>query len=526
MYPDGNGPSIVETKRGLSLFYRGLYLYSSRDPERSPRQIIENSNIRNGCLYFIPSPCLLHGMPELRKKLPKDSFILTVETDTALYEIAAKRAKELGMGDSFLLIHSRDRADILARVKNAFKYRRVEMLILNAGYKLDEGFYSELYKFLAASSAGELRNRVALDRMGRLWTRNLFSALARMDWQRVILPEKSERPVAVCGAGPSLDNAIPLLKKYNDSIAVMASDSAWAPLVNAGIRVDDFIFLEGQLYNLEAFSPRGNDGTVFWGDLCAHPSSWRASDGCLGLTASIFASTGLHRRLAMTGLPLITPPPLGSVGVLALHLARQLYSGPIFTTGLDFSWPSGKSHAIESPAMRRQKRKESRLYRNSEIWAMSYREGGMKTPGGWHCDPALKMYSELAESEILDGRALGIEYLSLEDAGSLPGFSGTGRNLPLPEKARAKDWKAKAGLFLKSEKERIDRLGLALREGTDSASFIPMMEECDWCWVWFPDPERLFAMELDALKRLALEAAYWSGRLELAMDIWQKAGIL
>jgi hypothetical protein len=45
-------------------------------------------------------------------------------------------------------------------------------------------------------------------------------------------------PALIVGAGPSLDKAIPTIKRHNNKFVVLCADAALKPLINAGIRVD------------------------------------------------------------------------------------------------------------------------------------------------------------------------------------------------------------------------------------------------------------------------------------------------
>jgi hypothetical protein len=66
--------------------------------------------------------------------------------------------------------------------------------------------------------------------------------------------------------------------------------------------------------------------------------------------SSAFAPLSLLRRMEQAGLLPFPFPPLGSVGVAAVHAALAMTGENVFVTGLDFGYPEGRTHARGSPA--------------------------------------------------------------------------------------------------------------------------------------------------------------------------------
>ncbi len=71
--------------------------------------------------------------------------------------------------------------------------------------------------------------------------------------------------------------------------------------------------------------------------------------------------------------------------------------------------------------------------------------------------------------------------------------------------------------FLQAELERAEDVALALRHGCPGPNIKAKLAEADFLYAHFPDPERVTALEHDALLRVSAEAAYWRGRLEAAI---------
>ena len=103
-----------------------------------------------------------------------------------------------------------------------------------------EGLNAALYGRMAALVSTDIengwRNRAALMVMGRLWTRNIFANLAALPSIRPEAPPRFPGTVIVCGAGPSLEDAVPFISAHRASLSVVACDTALGSLLQGGDR--------------------------------------------------------------------------------------------------------------------------------------------------------------------------------------------------------------------------------------------------------------------------------------------------
>jgi hypothetical protein len=537
---DEHDPLLVDTGRGFSLQYRGRWLYSSRAPLDAPLQTARVLEVQAETLYVVPSPCLWHGAAELLARLPESSAVLGIESCDDLLNLASRTlpappsGEPSGAPDGRLLLSSASEALTAYRTLESSiapaRFRRVVEVRLSGGRALSPGVYDSTIAALDADIAIRYRNRLAMVRMGRLWTRNVIANLASMRWSDVSPLPTYDRPLVVCGAGPSLDNALPLLRTYRDSLTIMAVDTAAGALARAGIYPDLVVCLEAQIYNVADFLPLGHGRTRLVADLSSHPSSFRATDGPITLLSSQWYQSAFLARLHGAGLPLTPVPPLGSVGVLALHVARMMGS-PILISGLDFAFSPGATHCSGSPADLLERRLESRTNKRTAAWAASYRTHTRRIDNGCLADPALAMYAALATSELAghpaydlrEGYGARLPALPLDRAGLERLLKGYDRNRIRSnlqggaQQSDAAEYRRIAIDFLRAELERAKDVALALRRGCPEPSLKAKLAEADFLYAHFPDPERVLALEHDALLRVSAEAAYWRGRLETAI---------
>lgn len=562
------GPRIVATAGGLSVSSGSFWLYSRYAPKAAAERAAAELSLKPDTLYLAPSPCLGYGFDVLLSRLPESSAVLAVEAVPELAALSRPYVEELKPHPRFAFVATDSAPAAAAAARRLGRHRRVEELRFSQGYRLREDFYALLVRSLAEDLSIHWRNRVSMARMGRLWTKNCIANLGAMDWSRVEARPVAveDAPVAVCGAGPSLDGAIHFLRGLGEGVRILACDTAAGALSRAGVRVDAIVCLEAQVYNVGDFlpMPAAARGPIAYLDLSAHPSSFRALSGPLRLLSSRWTDCGFLDRLAAAGLPLEPLPPLGSVGVLALRLAVERYRGPVLVAGLDFAYPPGRTHCAGSPVDLAERRRESRLHKNNSRWKVSFGPGVERLiPSGGGAaeprlltDPALKLYAGLAARELnergaspgcaaydlrrgrgapLPARPTAFDEASLALAVASPrsGSAGAGASaLGTPaagSESAPRDWAERAKSFLSEELRLARALRAALRGdapegreptaggGPPESRLRDLIITCDYMYAHFPDPERVEALELDALKRLAAEGAYWEARLAAAL---------
>jgi len=528
---EDHGPLLVDTGRGLSIRYGGKWLYSSRDPLAAPVAAARSADVMPDTLYVVPSPCLCYGVRELAERLPDSSAVLLIEADEGLAAIARRSLDETGADGAVASpTDCVDAYKALERGVTPRRFRRAVTVRLSAGRALHEEAYRRSLAAIDADISIRFRNRLSLVRMGRLWTKNVISNLGSMDWESVGPLSSRGRPVVACGAGPSLDSAIPALRRLGKRVFTLACDTAAGALAKAGVVPDAVVCLEGQVYNLEDFLPLDGAPSRLVVDLTSHPSSYRAASGPLTLTLSEYTESAFLGRLKAAGLPITAVPPLGSVGVLAIRVAREL-GGPVAVAGLDFSFMQGATHCAGSPSDLRSRRSETRLRKGDAAWAASFREGCERKDDGSLTDPALSMYASLAAAEFADsGRAYGDLRGSFGAPLPIPLINEDGLEAMAAAHEGRDDGKPfgsavdpvvcrnNAARFLSGELERAEKVATTLRTGSGDVELRALLADADFLYAHFPDPERVIELEGDALRRVAAEASYWSGRLEAALD--------
>jgi hypothetical protein len=236
--------------------------------------------------------------------------------------------------------------------------------------------------------------------------------------------------------------------------------------------------------------------------------------------------------LESAGIPFFDAPPLGSVGVHAVHVARGLCEGPLLAIGLDFSFEAGKTHARGCPSLLAEERKLDRLTRWPGQFTASYRDRTilLDAASGTLSDPTLLSYAELladreagyrkAGATAYDlrkrGPSIGCPRMGLAEAEALVDAFPSGAASGIKHAgASRQSVETSVQAFLSAEVSFLEKLRSALRGGT----IVPRVElerliaEADYLWWGFPDRTRADKLAQDFLNRLVPQIEYWASRL-------------
>jgi len=565
---DAEGPELVETGGALNVRYRGRLLYSERGPVSSAVRAVLACDPGPSRLHLVLSPALWYGVPELLSRMGEGSAVLCIEGDPRLARLSRERLPAALRGDPRLVfIETATRSSIVAAAHALGRFRRSSVLKLSGGAQAISTEGAAAAAMLQAEYAAYWRSKATLLGMGRLWARNIFRNLAALpDMELSDLP-RIDRPVVVCGAGPSLEASLGLISRLRASLFVVACDTSLPALLDSGIEPDLVVCLEGQAYNLADFTPAGSRRLAIAADLSSHPATFRLMPGPRYLTAVEIAPSPFLRRIAGLGLPLLPCPPLGSVGVHAVHVARRLSGAPVLITGLDFSFEAGKTHGRGAPALSTELRRMRRLSPFRGQAASAYREGVRPAPEArpWGGAPADDVRSLQPARSMLTDPALSSYAALLADEARQPGpavldIRDRGIPLGLPRlsaaetRAFVEGWRpvaplatsgavisavhgdaagAAAGMgrlsaqtpegirrmvrsFVSRETAQLDTLYdfMKGRSGLGRDTFRAKVEESDYLLWPVADAERLPEFPQDLLNRLLVEVEYWRWKLE------------
>ena len=357
---DGN-PRPVQTEGGISVLYKGRYLYSKYAPEKAIKRTVLSKPVAPGTLVLACSPVLCLCLAELCASLPENCFVLGCEFDAVLYDFSLKyiphdiaRFAMLSPDElpklPFMLTKRRAETKSGAFLPPAGTFRRV----LRADFSAGTQFFPQHYAALTEAAENAVmrfwKNRVTLIKFGRRFSRNLFRNIARLPRSCPIenLTQSVEKPIIVFGAGESMEKTARSIRSVQSAFYIVAADAALAPLFRFGIEPDAVVCEEAQSVIAPFFlGANGKRFRVFAG-ITSWPKLFDLSDGTICYFSPHYDDTAFFDSLVVRRILPCIMPPLGSVGLTATKIALMLRKTdrvPVFVTGLDFSYRAGTTHA-------------------------------------------------------------------------------------------------------------------------------------------------------------------------------------
>lgn len=192
-------------------------------------------------------------------------------------------------------------------------------------------------------------NEATLRRFGRRWVRNLAANAALVP----LVPGIAELrdayrglPALILAAGPSLDEALPLLGELRERALVICVDTALRSALRAGVEPDYTLVVDPQYWNARHLDRCEAPRSALVTEPAVWPSALRGRWRARYLCSSLYP---LGRYLEeRCGKPKGALGAGGSVSTSAWDFARQLGCSPIYLAGLDLSFPGGHTHARAS----------------------------------------------------------------------------------------------------------------------------------------------------------------------------------
>ncbi|MBQ9630804.1 MAG: motility associated factor glycosyltransferase family protein, partial [Treponema sp.] len=267
-----NMPIEVKTENGLSVLYCGKYLYSKYNPKKNILKTIDSLYLKEGTLVLAFSPCLCFGLKELLKKLPENCYVVGIEYDAKLFELAKKYTNNLkgeeNLHKNFMLVSKKyfSHLPFLLTQKTASNeldikfpkpgtFKRIIKIDFSAGTQFFYSEYEQLFRSLEDSLSRFWKNRITLVKFGRKYSRNLFRNIARLpkSFPLHFLEKKIDKPILVLGAGESLEKIVPQILQMREYFFIIAVDVSYRFLLSFKIKADIVVCEESQLEIANAF---------------------------------------------------------------------------------------------------------------------------------------------------------------------------------------------------------------------------------------------------------------------------------
>jgi len=443
---DVDGKLKIETaSSGLpTLAVAGVYVHSKRDPEREAQRLVDAA-FANGQADEIPALVLGFGLGYTATALA-DRFqakpLIVVEKRVDILKKALEvrdLTALLSRPHVVFVLDSEGVTGALSLFKSS--PHTPPLVFTNRPLTgLDSEWYAAVEDKIRTWVSRTNINRATQKRFGERWVRNLSSNLeASKDIPGITKLEgllaKSNIPVFLAAAGPSLDDAAPILRDIYSRCLVVAVDTSLRFLLARGIEPDFLLSVDPQYWNFRHLDRQKASKTRLVAESAVYPSVLRGAFGGIFLCSSFFPlGRFIEDRTESKG----TLGAGGSVATSAWDFARFLGAKTAWLSGLDLSFPELKTH-FHGALFEEKSHAESGRFVPAETWNFrALRDGHhflAKSIGGGEVltDKRLSIYAAWFESRFsqfpeirnysfsLNGLAIkGIEAASVEEFMALP----------------------------------------------------------------------------------------------------------
>ena len=346
--------NIMQSITGIPIpvFSNGKTVDSRYDPERDSLRLCQSISDKSKFIIVlgIASGVLIKTL--LQNK--KDIFILAVEKSEEdiwflkQLEIVQQLEKEERVDFTFI-----DKLDAdLTRLYIPSFYASLEVLEQRGWTEENKEFMPLIQDKIKNALAEISADYSVQSHFGKLWVHNLMSNLKQVSklqgFEKYMA--NTSKTAVVLGAGPTLEEKIPLLKKDRQSFYIIATDTSLSVLCNNALTPDAVVSLDGQNVSLTHFIHSKKielNSTLFLFDLTANPTAVRKVIQA-GATP-VFFQSGHPLSLYACKLFNLQIPALfsgaGTVTISALDYAIKSGFKKIIIYGADFSYVGGKAYA-------------------------------------------------------------------------------------------------------------------------------------------------------------------------------------
>jgi hypothetical protein len=244
---------------------------------------------------------------------------------------------------------------------------------------------------------------------GKIWYRNIVRNLKNASVSQSAFPEPdTDTQAVVIAAGPSLEEALPLLHAQRANITVFSTDTAYPVLFHSGILPDYLVSIDAQSVSAMHIACGLSSAVTVILDLCANPviGDYAVHAGCKVIFAA--NSHPLAQYAARTlGLPGINSGA-GTVTFSAIDAAYSMGFTSVHCIGADFAYRKGKAYSRGTYFDEKLLGSSYRLFTDETFWTtLLFRSEVSRIPEDGsitYTTELLRRYADSCRSYRLDSR--------------------------------------------------------------------------------------------------------------------------
>lgn len=363
---DENDYRIIKCKDGkLSVKRRGKLLHSAYSPMKQATAQFKDKDFakRNVFLFYglgfaYNLQFFLENKEQLLKRACQSITVILIEEDPILLSIFLHHFDLTPYkGLNILLLEGADIDRALASFEIA-SFKGLKLFPAAFLSAEEKGRAEDFAAELMTAARGRYSNMLTMLNFENVWARNTLKNLSASKRPSSILAlnsiMKGQGTAVLAGGGPTLKRSIPILKEGREGFVLICVDTAYAPLMKAGIVPDVVVCVDAGFYNYYDFLYENGAFPCLALDLSAYPDVSRKANARRSfffISSSPDKDNSFQDYCASSlGLELGRLNVSSTVSSAALDLAMRMDAEKVLLCGMDFSYPEYESHCAHTLA--------------------------------------------------------------------------------------------------------------------------------------------------------------------------------
>lgn len=322
------------------------YLHSRYDPRREAEQFAQAAG--KGNFFIVLGIAGGYHIEALLERNP-GAIIIAYEPDEADIDFLAKIpcAKNLSGRRNVALTTKNGIRKTITDLYMPAVHGNATITTLRAWQNAFPEEHDEAMSLIKAAIEDVSGDFSVQSHFGKIWQRNILLNLRTAAEIPELSVQADGRTAAIIAAGPTLDESCATLSADREKLFIVATDTAYRPLLSRGIIPDAVVSVDGQNVSYSHFIGAEGSRTIFVFDLCADTSAVRAVKEKGGRIA--FVQTGHPLSSYASSFAEKPFPKLstgsGTVTIAAADFASRCGFRRLDFYGADFAYTGGRPYA-------------------------------------------------------------------------------------------------------------------------------------------------------------------------------------
>ncbi|MCL2705459.1 MAG: DUF115 domain-containing protein [Spirochaetaceae bacterium] len=320
----------------LTANINGKQIHSGIDPEKEAEKYLLShiKNNANPSLIIILFPGLNYLYNSLKKYFP-DTNIITVHLNSEMYNNSVadiKSNKVWHPGSDLQLKHFLYDNIREIEVKKVLVYTWEPII---KAFPTESKKYSDIVEQVLTEYNS---NITTTNYFGKKYIKNIFKNIIAIE--KTVTIKNIEKPVIIAASGPTMEKAIPIIKKIRDSVFLIALSSSYSILKYNNIRPDMIISTDPGYYASVHLDSLKEDNQLICAPLTANFGNHNKNP-YLVINQGTFIE---NYFLENCGIPYLNIPSNGTVAGSSYFLTAIITKNPVIYAGFDLCTNDVKTH--------------------------------------------------------------------------------------------------------------------------------------------------------------------------------------